>query len=76
MPTARSSGSPICTTLAEAGVPIAPSTYYARKHRPPSTRARRDAELLPVLEELHTANRQVYGARKMHAELHRHGHEV
>ena len=29
-----------------------------------------------MLEDLYTANRQVYGARKMHAELRRHGHQV
>jgi putative transposase len=27
---------PICTVLAEAGVRIAPSTYYARKQQPVS----------------------------------------
>ena len=26
---------PICATLSEAGVQIAPSTYYARRSRPP-----------------------------------------
>lgn len=34
---------PICTTLAEAGVQIAPNSYYARKVRPPSARAVREA---------------------------------
>ena len=38
---------PICTALCEAGVKIAPSTYYARKKRAPSKRATRDAELSP-----------------------------
>lgn len=36
---------PICTVLSEHGISIAPSTYYAAKGRPPSTRAVRDAEL-------------------------------
>ena len=33
---------PICRVLQ-----VAPSTYYAAKTRPPSKRARRDAELIP-----------------------------
>ena len=37
---------PICAVLREAGVQIAPSTYYAAKTRPPSARAVRDAELV------------------------------
>jgi len=34
---------PICRVLTEHGVPIAPSTYYAAKTRPPSARTVRDA---------------------------------
>jgi len=30
---------PICAVLKDAGVQIAPSTYYAAKTRPPSARA-------------------------------------
>jgi putative transposase len=30
---------PICQVLREAGLQIAPSTYYAAKTRPPSARA-------------------------------------
>jgi putative transposase len=37
---------PICVVLREAGVQIAPSTYYAAKTRPRSARAIRDAELV------------------------------
>jgi putative transposase len=33
---------PICTTLTSADVPIAPSTFYAARNRPPSARAVRD----------------------------------
>ena len=35
---------PICEVLSEHGFAIAPATYYAAKTRPPSARARRDAE--------------------------------
>jgi putative transposase len=53
---------PICAALQ-----VAPSTYYAAKHREqqPSARARRDAVLLPVLVALWVANRKVYGAHKL-----------
>ena len=64
------------TALAEAGAPIAPSSGNARKSRPLSARARRDVESLPMLGNLHTANRPVYGARTRHAELYGHGHRV
>ena len=37
---------PICVTLKDAGVQIAPSTYYAAKTSPASARAARDAVLL------------------------------
>ena len=36
---------PICAVLREAGVQIAPSTYYATNTDIPSTREQRDAEL-------------------------------
>jgi transposase InsO family protein len=62
---------PICDVLRSADVQIAPSTYYAAKTRPPSARALRDAELVPLIREVHTANLGVYGARKVHAELNR-----
>jgi putative transposase len=44
---------------------VAPSTYYAAKTRPPSLRARRDAQLGPRLRELWEENYRVYGARKL-----------
>jgi hypothetical protein len=44
---------PICTTLTSAGVPIAPSTFYAARTRPPSARAVRDEELKPVIARAH-----------------------
>ncbi|MFT4122561.1 MAG: IS3 family transposase [Microbacteriaceae bacterium] len=64
---------PICAVLKEAGVKIAPSTYYAAKARKPSARAVRDAELATDIQNAHKANLGVYGARKIHAELNREG---
>jgi putative transposase len=51
---------PICHVLE-----IAPSTYYDAKARPPSARAKRDAELRPKLRELWERNYSVYGRRKL-----------
>jgi putative transposase len=67
---------PICRVLRDAGVQIAPSTYYAAKTRPPSARAVRDAELAADIRVVHRANLGVYGARKIHAELNREGVRV
>ncbi len=64
---------PICGVLKDAGVQIAPSTYYAAQKRPPSARAVRDAELITDIRTAHKANLGVYGARKIHAELGREG---
>ncbi len=36
---------PICMVLKNAGLPIAPSSYYAANTRPPSRRAVTDAQL-------------------------------
>ncbi|NYG57501.1 transposase InsO family protein [Nocardioides daedukensis] len=67
---------PICAVLKDAGVQIAPSTYYAAKTRPPSARAVRDAELVVDIKTAHRANLGVYGVRKVHAELNREGVKV
>ena len=64
---------PICTVLKDAGVRIAPSTYYAAKARGLSARAVRDADLVEDIKVAHRANLGVYGARKIHAELNREG---
>ena len=61
----------ICTVLQ-----VAPSSYYAAKTRPPSARARRDAELTPQLIELWEDNYRVYGARKLHKAARRAGLDV
>jgi putative transposase len=57
---ARLGVEPICRVLQ-----VAPSTYYAARARPPSARARRDAELIPQLVALWEDNYRVYGARKL-----------
>lgn len=67
---------PICAVLRDAGVQIAPSTYYAHRHRQLSARAVRDAELVEEITTVHKENLGVYGARKVHAELRRKGIEV
>lgn len=67
---------PICTVLKDAGVPIAPSTYYAAKTRASSARSVRDAQLVEQIRAVHEANLGVYGARKIRAELSREGIRV
>ncbi len=57
-------------------MPIAPSSYYAAKTRPPSTRAVADEGHLQVIRQVHADNYGVYGVRKMHAELNRRGHRI
>ena len=64
---------PICAVLREAGVQIAPSTYYATKNHTPSTREQRDAELTKEITRVHTENLGVYGARKVWHQLKREG---
>jgi putative transposase len=62
---------PICRVLQ-----IAPSTYYAARSRPPSTRAVRDAELGPEIRRVFAENYSVYGADKVWAQLNREGTRV
>ncbi|MFI6428626.1 IS3 family transposase [Promicromonospora sp. NPDC050880] len=62
---------PICRVLQ-----VAPSTYYAATSRPPSARSITDAASTAVIEQVHGANYGVYGARKVHAELRRQGHQI
>jgi putative transposase len=64
---------PICRVLAQHGAPIAPSTYYAAKGRPPSARAVRDAQLKAEITRVWKENREVYGADKVWLELNRQG---
>jgi putative transposase len=67
---------PICAVLADAGVQIAPSTYYAARDRRPCARTVRDTELAEEIKTVHADNLGVYGARKVHAELRRRGVRV
>lgn len=67
---------PVLEALAQTPAEIAPSTYYAAKSRPESARAVRDQELTGTIKRVHEDNYGVYGARKVWAELHRHGIDV
>jgi transposase InsO family protein len=57
-------------------LPIAPSTYYAFKKRPPSARAVSDERLVPVVKAVHEDNFGVYGSRKMWHALKRKGEQI
>jgi putative transposase len=50
---------------------VSRSGYYAWQGRPPSPRARRDAELTTLITEIHRRSRTTYGAPRVHAELRR-----
>ena len=67
---------PVLEALKQTAAGIAPSTYYAAKSRPESARTARDRELSEKIERVHEDNYGVYGARKIWAELNRHGVEV
>lgn len=67
---------PICHVLRQAGVSIAPSTYYAAKSRPASARAVRDEVIKDEIMAVWKDNYQVYGVRKIYRELRRQGVEV
>jgi putative transposase len=67
---------PICRVLTQHGCPIAPSTYYDAKGRPPSARARRDEQLRAAITRVHQDNYGVYGARKVWLALNREGTPV
>jgi putative transposase len=60
---------PICAHL-----PIAPSTYYAARSRPPSARALADEETKRQILEVHRENYGVYGIEKLWKALSRKGH--
>lgn len=67
---------PICAVLKEAGVQIAPRTYWGAKTRTPSKRALRDEELAEKIQRVFVENYGVYGARKIHVQLNREGVRV
>jgi len=66
---------PICRVLRQHNVAtIAPSTYYAARSRPPSTRSVRDEQLLVQIRRVHadrSLGRGLYGAVKVWRQLHR-----
>jgi putative transposase len=70
---ARLGVEPIVTVLRDAGVAVAPSSYYAHKKRSPSKRARRDEELVVALTQIWVDNYSVYGVRKLHKAARRAG---
>jgi putative transposase len=59
---------PICRVLQ-----VAPSSYYAAMHRPPSARRRRDEALQAEIRRVWEEHRCVYGADKVWAQLKREG---
>jgi putative transposase len=67
---------PVLQALEQTPAEIAPSTYYAAKTRSESARAASDRELTEKIERVHEDNYGVYGARKVWAELRRHGVDV
>lgn len=59
--------------LTDAGLKIAPSTYYAAVTRLPSAREVRDEELMKEIQRVYDENYRVYGARKVWWQLRREG---
>lgn len=57
---------------------VAPSSYYAAKHREsaPSARVVRDAVMMQILLALWIANRKVYGVHKLWKAARRAGHDI
>ena len=55
---------------------LSPSGYYAWVRRAPSARARRDAQLSERIKEIWSANREVYGRPRIHAELQAGGERI
>jgi putative transposase len=68
---ARFGVEPICRVLE-----LAPSTYYARRSRPPSRRTLQDARLLGRIRDVHANNYAAYGSRRTWKTLRREGIEV
>jgi putative transposase len=54
---------------------VSRSGFHAWRSRPPSRRARQDAELRGLIEPIHRESRRTYGSPRVHAEL-RLDHEV
>jgi putative transposase len=62
--------------LSQHDVPIAPSTYYARRSKPVSDSQWADAHMANTLLDLYRANRSVYGADKCWTAMRRAGHDI
>ena len=67
---------PICAVLAEAGIVIAPSTFYARRQARLTDTEMDDAYLANQLRSLWQHNWGVYGARKLWHAARRAGHDL
>ena len=67
---------PICRVLSEHDVPIAPSTYRARKACPVTDAEWDDAQLANTALDLWRANRSLYGADKLATAMRKAGHDV
>jgi putative transposase len=48
---------------------VSPSGYWAWRERPPSARARADADLAGRIADIHRSSRGTYGVPRVHAEL-------
>ncbi len=48
---------------------VSRSGYYDWSKRPPSNRAKKDAEILEAIKKSHTKSRKLYGVRKIHADI-------
>jgi putative transposase len=55
---------------------VSRSGYYAWRDRPPSQRTRTDERLQVAIQAAHTASRQTYGTRRVHAELRAQGFDA
>ena len=55
---------------------LSPSGYYAWLGREPSARARRDVQLTERIKEIWSANYEVYGRPRIHAELREEGKRI
>jgi putative transposase len=67
---------PVCRVLAEHDVPIAPSTFWARKACPVSPSDWDDAHMANAALDVWRANRSVYGADKLTTAMRKAGHDV
>jgi len=67
---------PICAVLAEHGVPIAPSTFWARKAQPFTDAEWDDAHTANTVLAVWRANRSLYGADKLATAMGTAGHDV